>query len=100
MLIGRDDISNDVITIGACFHVFFNVCLRSCSSPLRADWRKFGSSVDGEPPGNWRRNSYSRNVAASSASFPAPPPARHGELVRRLLTLNLKGLCHTICYSF
>ena len=39
MLICRDDISNDVITIGACFHVFFNVCLRSRSSPLRADWR-------------------------------------------------------------
>ena len=32
--------------------------------------------------------------------FPAPPPACSGELVRRLLTLNLKGLGHTICYSF
>ena len=27
MLIGGDDISNDVITLGACFHAFFNVCL-------------------------------------------------------------------------
>ena len=27
MLIGGDDISNDVITLGACFHVFLNVCL-------------------------------------------------------------------------
>ena len=26
MLIGRDDISNDVITLGTCFHVFYNVC--------------------------------------------------------------------------
>ena len=40
MLIGGDDISNDVITLGACFHVFFNVCLHSRSFPLRADWRK------------------------------------------------------------
>ena len=29
MLIGVDDISNEVITLGACFHVFFNVCLHS-----------------------------------------------------------------------
>ena len=27
MLIGGDDISNDVITLGACFQVFFNVSL-------------------------------------------------------------------------
>ena len=30
-LIGGDDISNDVITLGACFHVFFNVSLHSRS---------------------------------------------------------------------
>ena len=34
MLIGRDDISKDVITLGACFHVFFNVFLHSCWFPL------------------------------------------------------------------
>ena len=28
MLIGGDDITNDVITFGVCFHVFFNVCLQ------------------------------------------------------------------------
>ena len=26
MLIGRDDISNDIINLGASFHLFFNVC--------------------------------------------------------------------------
>ena len=26
MLIGGDDISNDVITLGGCFHMFFKVC--------------------------------------------------------------------------
>ena len=31
MLIGEDYISNDVITLGACFQVFFNVCLHSPS---------------------------------------------------------------------
>ena len=52
MLIGRDDITNDVITLGACFNVPLNVCLHSRSFPLRADWRKLDSSVDGEPQGN------------------------------------------------
>ena len=37
MLIGGDDISNDVINLGACFHVFFNLCLHSRSFPFRAD---------------------------------------------------------------
>ena len=27
----RDDISNDVITLGACFHMFFIFCLYLCS---------------------------------------------------------------------
>ena len=27
MLIGEDDISNDIITLGPCFHVVFDVCL-------------------------------------------------------------------------
>ena len=37
-----------------------NVCLHLRSFPLRADWRKSNSSVDGEPQGNWRWNSNSR----------------------------------------
>ena len=45
MLIGGDDIRNDVITLG---HVFFNVCLHSGSFPLRAYWRKSDSSVNDE----------------------------------------------------
>ena len=53
------------------WHVFFNVCLHSRSFPLCADWRKFDSSVDEEPQGNWRWNSNSRDVVSSSpSSFP------------------------------
>ena len=66
MLIGGDDISNDVITLATCF---FNVCLRSRSFPLHADWRKSDSSVDREPQGNWNWNSNSRYVVVSSPSF-------------------------------
>ena len=50
--------------------VFFNVCLHSRSFPLCADWRKSDSSVDGEPQGDWRRNSDSGGVVASAPSFP------------------------------
>ena len=49
-----------------------------------SDWRKSDSSVEGEPQGNWRWNSISRDVVGSSPSFPAPPPERLRELARRL----------------
>ena len=62
MLIGGDDISNDVITLGTCFSMFVYI---------RADRRKSISPVDGEPQGNWRWNSDS-----PSFSRPIPPPPR------------------------
>ena len=43
MLIGGDDIYDDVITLGRCLH--------SRSFPLRADWGKSDSSVEGKPKG-------------------------------------------------
>ena len=46
-----------------------NVSLHSRSFPLRTDWRKSDISVDGEPQGNWRRNSNSGDEVASSSSF-------------------------------
>ena len=63
MRIGGDDISNDVITLGTCF-------------PLRADWRKSDSSVDGEPQGNWRWNSTSEEVLVANSPFFSRPAAR------------------------
>ena len=46
MLIGGDDISNDV----TCFSTFVYIRARFRFAPL---WRKSDSSVDGEPQGNW-----------------------------------------------
>ena len=65
MAIGGDDISNDVTTL--VFQCLFAFALL----PLRADWRKFDSSVVGEK-GNWRWNSNSRGLVASSPSFSCP----------------------------
>ena len=66
MLISRDDISNDVITLGTCC---VNVCLHLHSFPLRANWLKSDSSVNREPQGNWKQNSNSRDIVASSPSY-------------------------------
>ena len=49
----------------------FNHCLHSRPFSLCADWRESDSSVNGQPQGNWRRNSNSRDVVASSPSFSA-----------------------------
>ena len=62
MLIGGDDISNDVITLGTCFSMFVYI---------GAGFR-FALTVDGGPQGNWRWNSNSRDVVASSSSFSRP----------------------------
>ena len=67
MLMGGDDISNDVITFLTCFSVFvyiFHTCFY-----FRANWLRSDSSFSGEPQGNWRWKSDSRDVIASSPSF-------------------------------
>ena len=62
MLIGGDDISNDVITLGACFHAFF-------TAQSTGSHRGIGGGIQ-----------------IFSDSLPAPPPERPGELARRLAT--------------
>ena len=83
MLIGEDYISNDVITLGACFQVFFTVCLHSPSFrfPLiggnltaQSTWSHRGI-VDGiQVPETY----------TSPSLNPVRPPERSGELSRRL----------------
>ena len=63
----------------------FQRCLHSRSFPLRADWQKSDSSVDGEPQGNW-------NSKSIDAVFSAPPPEHPGELARRLRPYSLWNL--------
>ena len=90
-IVGGDDISNDIITLGAYYYEFFNVCIHSRSFPLRAGWRKSDSSVDGEPQGNWRQNSNSRDVVASSPSFsrPAARALRGASLLQFVILSNI-----------
>ena len=66
------------------WHVFLSICLHLHSFLLHADWRKYDSSVDREPQGNWRWNSNSRDVVASSSSFSSPAARGPVELALRL----------------
>jgi len=69
MLIGRDDISHDIITLGMYFSIF---SLHLWSFPLRTDQQKSDSSVDREPQRNWTWNSNSRDTVTRSPSFSCP----------------------------
>ena len=63
MLIGGDDVSNDINNLGTWFSMFF---LHSRSFPLRADWLKPDSSVDaGSHMGIGGGDSNSRDKFAS-----------------------------------
>ena len=96
MLIGRDDISNDVITLGPCFFFFFYIILcqpRSqglCLFMLHTDWPKSDSSVNGKSQKNWRQNSNSREKVASSPSFSRPTRERPRKLARRLVKIMMQ----------
>ena len=70
MLIGGDDISNDVITLGACFLVFFNVCLHLRPFPLCADWRNLAAQSTGSHRGIGERV---ERVRSYKLSFLFPP---------------------------
>ena len=70
------------LPLACVFQCLFTLILHSFL--LRLDWWKCDSSVDGEPQGNWRWNSNSRDVFASSPSFSRPALPRPGELAHRL----------------
>ena len=66
ILIGGDDISNDVITLGTCFSMFVNIrpfFRFALIENLKAQSTRGAT-------GGW--NSYSRDVVASSPSFSCP----------------------------
>ena len=90
ILIGGDDIINDVITLGTCFSMFVYIRTRL---GFRADWRESDSSVDGEPQGNWRWNSNFRDEVASSPSFSARP----GELACKLTVTRCRSKQSVFC---
>ena len=80
MLIGRDDISNDVITLGTCFSTFVYIRPRIRFAPI-------GGNLTAQWTGNHRgiggRIQIPERQLQALLVFPAPPPERPGELARR-----------------
>ena len=80
MLIGGDDISNDVITLGTCFSMF--VYIRA-----RIRFALIGGNLTAQSTGNQRgiggRIQISERQLQALLLFPAPPPERPGEFARR-----------------
>ena len=74
-MIGGDNISNDVITIGTCFSMFVYILARF---RLASDSQKSDISVDGEPRKNW---SGIQIPEQALLPFPAPPPERPESLL-------------------
>ena len=96
MLIGRDDISNDVIALSTCFSMFIYI-LAHCFLLFADSW-KSDSSVDREPQGNWRSVEFKfQTRSASSPSFSNPTARVPGQLALRLLYYCLFSDSHHRC---
>ena len=69
MLIGRDDISNDIITLGMCFSMFVYICARFHFALIG---RNLTAQLTGRYRAHWKWNSNYRDIVASSPSFSHP----------------------------
>ena len=82
MLIGADDISNDVNTLGTCFSMFAYILAR------------FRFALIGESTGSHRGIGGGIQIPETQLQallpFPAPPPERPGELARKLFLFYLR----------
>ena len=107
MLISRDDISNDVITIPWHWLLMF-VYTCSCFRFVLFGGNLTVSSVVGEPQGNWKWNSNSRDVVASSPSFSCSTARVPREsllagwdidgISNKLLSVGT-AICKSVCHS-
>ena len=81
MLIGGDDISNDVMTLGTCFSRFVYIRAR-CRFAL------IGGNLTAQSTGSHRGIGGGIQIPETWLQtllpFPAPPPERPGELARKL----------------
>ena len=82
MLIGADDISNDVNTLGTCFSMFAYILARFCFTLI------------GESTGSHIRIGGEIQIPETQLQarlpFPVPPPERPGELARRLFLFYVR----------
>ena len=82
MLIGGDDISNDVITLATCFSMF--VYIRA-----RFRFALIGGNLTAQSTGIGGGIQIPETQLQAVLPFPAPSPERPGELARRLAILRI-----------
>ena len=89
MLIGRDEIGNDVITLGTCFSMFVYIC--ACFHFVL-----IGRNLTAQSTGSHRGNGGGIQIPEMQfqalCPFPAPLPEHPRELARRLELLPFKLL--------
>ena len=95
MLICGDD------TLGMCFPMFVYIRAHFCFALIG---RKSDSSVKGEPMGNWRWNSNSRDTRTSPPSFSHPASERPRDPAHRFLCYSqaitsIIKTCHEILHK-
>ena len=81
ILIGGDDISNDVITLARDFQCLFTFAIFSASRWLAEIWQLSGQGATRELEVEFK---FRRRSCKRLLPFPAPPPERPEELARRL----------------
>ena len=81
MLIGDDDISNDVIILGTCFSIFVDI-------QARFRYALIGGNLTAQSKGSHRGIGGGIQIPEEQLQallpFPAPPPECPGELALRL----------------
>ena len=86
MLIGGEDVSNDVITLGTCFSMFVYICARFHFALIGGNLTAQSTGATG----NWRWNSNFRSVVEGSPTFSCPAARAPGELARKLLFCDIQ----------
>ena len=88
MLIGRDDISNNVITLGPCFFYFFTLfCACLCFTLI-------GGNLTAQSTGSHSRVGGGIQIPETKLQallpFPAPLPEHPGKLACRLVKIMMQ----------
>ena len=84
MLMGGDDISNDVIILGTCFSMFVYIRARFRFALIGGNLTAQSMGSPRGIGGGIQIPERERDVVASSPFFSRPPPECPGELARRL----------------
>ena len=97
MLIGGDDISNDVITLGMYFSMFVYICAHFCFILIV---RNLTAQSMGSHRGIGGGIQIPETQFQALLAFPTPPPERPGEVTHRLCCISQFLSCSAATLQF